>query len=101
VTVAATVISRSGDRAVLDAGKKVISCDYGPPSPLTKNVQLTAINEEHTVLQYDQPAPDLGTQIMLRPHHVRLTFNLHDHVWLASGNNVIDRLPVTARGHSS
>jgi D-serine deaminase-like pyridoxal phosphate-dependent protein len=101
VTVAATVISRSGDRAVLDVGKKAISCDYGPPGPLTKHAQLTAINEEHTVLQYDQPAPDLGTQVVLRPHHVRLTFNLHDHVWLTSGNDVVDRLPVTARGHSS
>jgi D-serine deaminase-like pyridoxal phosphate-dependent protein len=100
LAVSATVISRSAGRVVLDAGRKSISCDYGPPSPLSSRATLTAINEEHTTLKWEGRLPDLGTRIELRPHHVRLTFNLHDEVWLARGDKVIDRLPVAARGRS-
>jgi D-serine deaminase-like pyridoxal phosphate-dependent protein len=100
LAVSATVISRSAGRVVLDAGRKSISCDYGPPAPLSSQATLTAINEEHSTLQWEGQLPDLGTRIELRPHHVRLTFNLHDEVWLARGDKVIDRLPVAARGRS-
>jgi D-serine deaminase-like pyridoxal phosphate-dependent protein len=101
LTVSAMVISRSGSRIVLDAGRKSISCDYGPPTPLPPEATLTAINEEHTTLQWDGEPPDFGARVELRPLHVRLTFNLHDEVWLARGDKVIDRLPVLARGRSS
>jgi len=101
LTVSATVISRTGSRVVLDAGRKSISCDYGPPTALPPEATLTAINEEHTTLQWDGEPPDFGARVELRPLHVRLTFNLHDEVWLARGDKVIDRLPVVARGRSS
>jgi D-serine deaminase-like pyridoxal phosphate-dependent protein len=100
LTVSAMVISRSGGRVVLYAGRKSISCDYGPPTPLPPEAALTAINEEHTTLRWDGEPPDFGARVQLRPLHVRLTFNLHDEVWLARGGKVIDRLPVTARGRS-
>jgi D-serine deaminase-like pyridoxal phosphate-dependent protein len=100
LAVSAMVISRSAGRVVLDAGKKSISCDYGPPTPLSGQATLTAINEEHTTLTWEGQLPELGTRIGLRPHHVRLTFNLHDEVWLSRGGKVMDRLPVTARGRS-
>jgi D-serine deaminase-like pyridoxal phosphate-dependent protein len=100
LAVSAMVISRSQGRVVLDAGRKSISCDYGPPTPLSGQATLTAVNEEHTTLKWEGQLPDLGTRIELRPQHVRLTFNLHDEVWLARGGKVIDRLPVAARGRS-
>ena len=100
VAVSAMVISRSRGRVVLDAGRKSISCDYGPPAPLSSRATLTAINEEHTTLTWEGQLPDLGTRIELRPHHVRLTFNLHDEVFLSRGDKVIDRLPVAGRGRS-
>jgi D-serine deaminase-like pyridoxal phosphate-dependent protein len=100
LTVSAMVISRTGSRVVLDAGRKSISCDYGPPTPLPPEATLTAINEEHTTLQWDGDPPGYGARVELRPLHVRLTFNLHDEVWLARGDKVIDRLPVVARGRS-
>jgi D-serine deaminase-like pyridoxal phosphate-dependent protein len=101
LTVSAMVISRSDGRVVLDAGRKSISCDYGPPTALPPQAALTAINEEHTTLRWDGELPDFGARVELRPLHVRLTFNLHDEVWLARGDKVIDRLPVVARGRSS
>lgn len=100
LAVSAMVVSRSPGRVVLDAGKKSISCDYGPPTPLSSRATLAAINEEHTTLTWEGQLPDLGARIELRPHHVRLTFNLHDDVWLARGDKVLDRLPVAARGRS-
>jgi D-serine deaminase-like pyridoxal phosphate-dependent protein len=101
LTVSAMVISRSDGRVVLDAGRKSISCDYGPPTPLPPEATLTAINEEHTTLRWDGELPGFGVRVELRPLHVRLTFNLHDEVWLARGDKVIDRLPVVARGRSA
>jgi D-serine deaminase-like pyridoxal phosphate-dependent protein len=101
LAVSAMVISRTGGRVVLDAGRKSISCDYGPPTPLAPEATLTAINEEHSTLRWDGEPPDLGARVELRPLHVRLTFNLHDEVWLARGDKVIDRLPVVARGRSA
>jgi D-serine deaminase-like pyridoxal phosphate-dependent protein len=101
LTVSAMVISRAPGRVVLDAGRKSISCDYGPPTPVPPQATLTAINEEHTTLRWDGEPPELGARVDLRPLHVRLTFNLHDEVWLARHGKVIDRLPVAARGRSA
>jgi D-serine deaminase-like pyridoxal phosphate-dependent protein len=85
---------------VLDAGRKTISCDYGPPTP-PPGVTLAAINEEHAVLDWPGEAPPLGAQVRLRPSHVRLTFNLHDAVWLVDDDEVVERLEVSARGRSA
>lgn len=100
VTVSSTVISRSPGRVVVDAGRKVIASDYGPPQPLAAAARLESFHEEHSTLAWEGDPPPLGSQIMLRPAHVRLTFNLHDVAWLARGDELVDRLPVTARGRS-
>jgi D-serine deaminase-like pyridoxal phosphate-dependent protein len=99
-SVVATVISRTGDRVVLDAGRKSIACDYGPPEPLLAGAKLESIHEEHTTLRCGGPAPSLGERVALRPAHVRLTFNLHDLVWLDGGDGSYERAPVVARGRS-
>jgi D-serine deaminase-like pyridoxal phosphate-dependent protein len=101
--IVATVISRNGDRVVIDAGRKSIASDYGPPSPLSPGAAVTAFNEEHTVLHFD-PAigspPALGERMILQPGHVRLTFNLHDFVWLAHPDGSASKEQVAARGRS-
>jgi len=99
-SVLATVISRTADRAVLDVGRKSIACDYGSPTPLVDGAELVAIHEEHTVLRFSRTAPPLGGRIELRPGHVRLTFNLHDFVWLARDDGSFERATVGARGRS-
>ena len=100
-TVLATVISRSPGQVVLDAGRKSLACDYGFPLLLDDGGEVGNVNEEHTIVAWhtDKPPP-LGTRLALRPGHVRLTFNLHPQVWLARGDQVVDQLPVTARGRS-
>jgi len=99
-SVIATVISRSGDRAVLDVGRKSVACDYGPPAPLRAGTTLLSIHEEHTTLRCGGAPPALGERVALRPGHVRLTFNLHDVVWLACGDGSYERAAVSARGRS-
>jgi D-serine deaminase-like pyridoxal phosphate-dependent protein len=41
-----------------------------------------------------------GARLGLRPGHMRLTFNLHDTVWLVRDWMVVDQLPIAARGRS-
>jgi|SRR5215472_9140863 len=101
--VVATVVSRMPDRAVLDAGRKSVASDYGPPWPLVKGAEVAAFNEEHTTLRFDPaagPAPALGQRVVLAPQHVRLTFNLHDLVWLAHPDGAVEKAQVSARGRS-
>ncbi len=101
-SVVAAVISQTGDRAILDVGRKSIACDYGPPAPLWPGAELESIHEEHTTLRFPGGDPPvLGTRVALRPEHVRLTFNLHDAVWLAQGDASFERAPVSARGRSA
>ena len=100
VTIWSTVISRAPGRVVVDAGRKVVAGDYGPPEVLAADARLLSFHEEHTTLAWDGELPELGSLVMLRPSHVRLTFNLHDSVWLARGDELIERLPVSARGRS-
>jgi D-serine deaminase-like pyridoxal phosphate-dependent protein len=102
LSVVATVISRTSDRVVLDAGRKSIAGDYGPPLPPIGAAEVVAFNEEHTTLRFDSEAgvPALGQRVMLRPQHVRLTFNLHDFVWLAHEDGSVEKVPVSARGRS-
>jgi D-serine deaminase-like pyridoxal phosphate-dependent protein len=98
--ILATVIATAPGRVVLDAGRKEIACDYGPPECLAPEGTLTAIHEEHTVLRWEGSLPALGARVMLRPLHVRLTCNLHDVLWLVRGDAVEERMPIDARGHS-
>jgi 3-hydroxy-D-aspartate aldolase len=99
--VTATVISRAPGRAVLDAGRTSLACDYGLPDALSTNARVAAVSQEHTTLICDGDSPMMGSSYDLRPSHVALTFNLHQEVWLVRGRRVVDHLPVNARGGSS
>lgn len=99
-SVLATVISRSGNRAVVDVGRKTVGCEYGLPRP-PEDAVARSVSEEHTVLEWTGRAPALGETVRLVPSHVRTTFNLHDTAWLVEGDEIVERLDVTARGRSA
>lgn len=82
--VLATVMSRRGDRAVLDAGLKAFSTDSGFPAPAFSGWEMTNVSDEHAVLCRigDGPALDLGEKVLLIPSHCDPTVNLHD--WLVA-----------------
>jgi D-serine deaminase-like pyridoxal phosphate-dependent protein len=103
LSVITSVISVGPGRVVLDAGRKSIAGDYGAPSPLGVHAEAARtlwFHEEHTTLEWPGRLPDLNARILLRPRHVRLTCNVHDALWLARGDEVVDRLPIVARGRS-
>lgn len=95
-----TVISRHPGRIVLNVGRRVVGMEYGPPVPVGFTAGRIAISDEHATIVMADPLPPLGSQLDLTPGQVRTTFNLHDHVWVSRGGEVVDRWPITARGSS-
>ncbi len=100
LSMTATVISRSENRVVVDAGRKTIGCEYGLPAPLDEHAQAVSISDEHLIIEWTKTPPLLGEQVRLRPSQVRTTFNLHDRVWLVRDDRIIDCLPVKSRSQS-
>lgn len=100
VSVIGTVISRTEGRGVLDVGRRSVSADRGLPLSLHPQAEVVGLNDEHTILTWTGALPNLGEQIRLRPTQNRTTFNLHDAVWTARGNQIVGYWPVSARGKS-
>ncbi|MDS1139835.1 DSD1 family PLP-dependent enzyme [Pusillimonas sp. SM2304] len=91
------------ERAVIDVGLKSTSAESGTPAAVgLEGVRCIAVNDEHSILQADDPAhrPALGDRIRLIPSHCDPTFNLHDTVIGVRGGYVEAIWPVSARGLS-
>ena len=125
LTVLAMVVSKPApDRVVLDCGSKTLSTD--PPrgfwhpgtTPLERpsgygavfaDLDLTAVaddllierlSEEHAVVTAASGStpPEPGDLVRVLPNHVCVVSNLVDCVRLVEGREVLDTLPVAARG---
>ncbi len=97
--VRAAVISRHHGRVVLDAGRRVMGMEYGPPVLTGIDGHVVAVSDEHTTVEVPD-APPIGATVDLVPGQIRTTFNLHDQVWLSRGGEVLEAVPVSARGRS-
>ncbi len=95
-----TVISRHDDRFVLDIGRRVVGVEYGPPLSAGFEVTSITLGDEHTIVTAEGPPPALGAELDFIPGQIRTTFNLHDHVWVSRGGELIDCWPISARGSS-
>ena len=103
--VLATVVSTpTPDRAVIDAGSKVLSSDLlgltghghvvGHPE-----IRISGLSEEHGVLAVDPSRPlALGQRIRIVPNHVCVVSNLFDHIWIEGAGGGLEQVPVDARG---
>ncbi|MEV6343132.1 alanine racemase [Actinoplanes sp. NPDC051851] len=106
LTVASTVVSRSADRIILDAGSKILGADR--QSWATGNgrvlghpdARITALSEHHAtvVLPPGAPLPPLGTVLRVVPNHVCATVNLADTLHVVTDGEVVDHWRVAARG---
>ncbi len=117
LTVLARVVSRHApDRIILDSGSKTLTNDtargfintpgYGavlrdinaaePDSALL----VERLSEEHATVRVLQGETSLTTGSLVRiiPNHSCVVSNLVDQVWLVDGGQVLERLPVAARG---
>lgn len=98
--VLATVMSRRGDRATLDAGLKAFSTDSGLPAPAIAGWHMTNVSDEHAVLHRNDDGPPLalGDKVLLIPSHCDPTVNLHEWIVAARGGTVEGVWSVDARG---
>jgi D-serine deaminase-like pyridoxal phosphate-dependent protein len=95
----ATVVSRRGDRAVLDAGLKALSAEYGMPSDAAGGLEVTALADEHATatVMGAGPAPEVGEAVLLVPAHVDPTVNLHGTLHVVGEDGGVEAWPVDGR----
>ncbi len=118
LTVAATVVSKpAADRIILDCGSKTLTSDQArgitpaagfgaviagePDAPprVDESLSIERLSEEHaTVRVSGGTALVPGDRVRVVPNHACVVSNLVDVVRLVEGNQVIDSLPVAARG---
>ena len=97
LSVLATVVSRNGGTAILDCGTKVVAVDVAPPhSPIGR---VREVHEEHTLLDVEEGGPPaVGEVLELVVGYSGGTVNLHDVYFVASGDEIVDVWPISARG---
>ncbi|MEL7020630.1 MAG: alanine racemase [Bacteroidota bacterium] len=116
LTVLATVISVNEHYYIIDAGSKILSSDrgahgvlgmegYGLVYPLQnyrvkkKKMLLTQLSEEHGFVRRRTGVElKIGDKVRLIPNHACAVMNLVDEFYIVQGADVIERLPVDARG---
>jgi D-serine deaminase-like pyridoxal phosphate-dependent protein len=109
VRILATVVSRVGDRFVLDAGTKAFSSDGADGPPFAgrgvvagrPGLRLDFMNEEHAVGHAEGgDGVAIGDRLQVIPLHVCSAVNLFDAASIVRGGRVEDELPIAARGRS-
>ncbi|MFH1086121.1 MAG: DSD1 family PLP-dependent enzyme, partial [Chloroflexota bacterium] len=90
LTLLARVISVRGDRAVINAGMKAMTHEFGLPLVLRpEGWALTKLSEEHGTLERrGGPALQRGDFVELAPSHGCTTINLHDS-YFVTRNDVV------------
>ncbi len=99
LTVLATVISRQGNRIVLDSGRKTVGSELG--LPLLKDVPAAtaAIAEEHLLVDVDPGSPvKVGDRLEVVSGYGPTTVNLHDVYYVVENDVVTDVWPIRSRG---
>jgi D-serine deaminase-like pyridoxal phosphate-dependent protein len=102
LTVLSTVTSvpASGDYAIIDAGLKTITRDFGLPLVISPpGWALTGLSEEHGHLERRGGEPlRVGDKVELVPNHGCTTINLHDEYHVVRRDVLEAVWPISARG---
>jgi D-serine deaminase-like pyridoxal phosphate-dependent protein len=104
LTVLGTVMSRSGDTAVLDCGRKAFGLDRGLPEIVggVASVHFEhgehSVHEEHLVLDLPEGSRlAVGDCIELAPSYAPTTVNLYDMYHVVDDSQVVDVWPILGR----
>ena len=111
LTVLATVISANApERVILDAGSKALTSDLLGRDPALGHGDLLGypgaligrLYEEHAVVDMTACAarPVVGERVAVVPNHACAAVNLYGEVALVRGAEILEVLPVAARGRS-
>ena len=100
LTVLSTVTSVHGDEAIIDAGLKTVTQDFGLPLLIDPpGWKLTGLSEEHGHLQRDGGKTlKVGDKVELAPNHGCTTINLHDEYHVIRRGVLEAVWPIAARG---
>jgi D-serine deaminase-like pyridoxal phosphate-dependent protein len=113
LSVLATVISRPApDRAVLDAGSKSLFAERSRPGFALEGYEgfgyirqapgarVANLSEEHGVVELPENVefPGVGEVVEVIPNHVCPAVNLHEELYVADGDDVVEVWPIAARG---
>ncbi|MFC7365483.1 MULTISPECIES: D-TA family PLP-dependent enzyme [Bhargavaea] len=113
-TILTTVISKpTRERVIMDVGAKGITAQ-------TRSVGITAtkglgkikefddvfidgVFDEHAIIYSEgfSSQVEIGAKVRIIPNHICPVCNLHERAWLISGDEVVDEIPVEARGKLS
>lgn len=100
LSVLGTVISRHGDRVVLDVGTKAMALTdlAGPVAP--PGMRVVDVHEEHTLVDLVDRAADprVGARLALGVAYCGGTVNLHEAYHVVSRGEVVDRWTIVAPG---
>ena len=107
LSVYATVVSRAApERGILDSGSKTLTADpgggldgYGMILEYPQ-ARIHAFAEEHGFLDLSRSndRPKVGDVVRVIPNHVCVVVNMVDRLIAVRGDEVVDVLPVAARG---
>lgn len=104
LTVLTTVLSKPTEsRAVVDAGMKAMTMEFGTPQPKdVEGIELISLSEEHGKLRLDAPSREIkvGEKLEFIPSHGCTTINLHDKFYGVRNGEVEAVWEIAARGRS-
>ena len=103
LTLLTTVVSRPRPEvAIVDAGLKTVTPEFGVPTVLLAGATYTEFSEEHGTLELVGEARvlALGDKIELIPAHGCTTINLHDRLYVMHDGRLQETWAVAARGRS-
>ena len=103
--VVATVVSTpTPNRAIIDAGSKVLTSDllgfpdYGHVIGHPE-ISIASFSEEHGILVVDPQNPlRIGERIRIVPNHVCVVSNMFDEIWIERNDGGLEPLRIDARG---
>lgn len=116
LTVLARVVTtHAPDRIIFDSGSKTLTNDLarGASNPMGYGAVLTSLDaeesddslvierlsEEHATVRASRPSRlKPGDLVRIVPNHSCVVSNLVDQVWIVDGDDVIERMDVSARG---
>lgn len=104
LSVLATVVSiPTPERAIIDAGSKVLTSDLlgltGYGHVLGRpDIQITGLSEEHGTLEAQNIGLRVGERLRIVPNHACVVTNMLERVELMRGARHVETMPVKARG---
>jgi D-serine deaminase-like pyridoxal phosphate-dependent protein len=105
--ILATVVSTpTRDRAIVDAGSKALTSDLAEGTTghglllEHPDAEVYKLNEEHGYVDVSrcERRPRIGDRVSIVPNHACGAVNMYDEIVLHRNGEVVERLPIRARG---